>query len=54
VADSDDGQHPLDIGGMAAGTARFFVAEDKFFELTRTLATDVLVKRHGISFVASA
>jgi hypothetical protein len=54
VTNGDDGQNPLNIGGLASRTSRFCVPENELFELTRTLSTDVLVKRHGISFVASA
>jgi hypothetical protein len=49
LADRDDRQHALEILGVAGRAGGFVIPEDQLFELARTLATHILVKRHEVA-----
>jgi hypothetical protein len=48
-AHGHDRHYALEILGLAGGARRLGVSEDQLLELSRTLATNILVKRHGLA-----
>jgi hypothetical protein len=48
-AHGDDRHHAFEILGLAVRAGSFGVSEDQLLELTRTFATHILVKRHGLA-----